>query len=74
MISPILTVWGDFVKSDFKSWKSSAIEKTIYNSVNVIYKYYKYTTRHPTLHVELNSVNSPSSLTMINTKILNWAI
>ena len=32
MISPILTynseVWGAFVKSDFKSWDSSAIEKT----------------------------------------------
>ena len=31
MISPILTynseVWGAFVKSDFKSWDSSAIEK-----------------------------------------------
>ena len=32
MISPILTynseVWGDFVKSDFKSWDNSGIEKT----------------------------------------------
>ena len=60
MISPILTynseVWGAFVKSDFKSWDSSAIEKTICNSVNVIYK---YITRHPTLLVELNSVNFP---------------
>ena len=32
MISPILTyngeVWGAFAKSDFKSWDSSAIEKT----------------------------------------------
>ena len=32
MISPILTynsdVWGAFVKSDFKSWDSSATEKT----------------------------------------------
>ena len=32
MISPILThnseVWGAFVKSDFKSWDSSGIEKT----------------------------------------------
>ena len=32
MISPILTynneVWGAFVKSDFKSWDSFAIEKT----------------------------------------------
>ena len=40
MISPILTynseVWGAFAKSDFKSWDSSAIEKLIYNSVNVI--------------------------------------
>ena len=40
MISPILIyhseVWGAFVKSDFKSWDSSAIEKLIYNSVNVI--------------------------------------
>ena len=63
MISPILTynseVWGAFVKSDFKSWDSSAIGKTIYYSVNVIYK---YITRQPTLLVELNSVNSPRSL------------
>ncbi|CAH3029237.1 unnamed protein product [Porites evermanni] len=54
MISPILTynseVWGAFVKSDFKSWDSSA-RKPIYNSVNAL-----------TLHVELNSVNSPRSL------------
>ena len=32
MISPILTynseVWGSFVKSDFKSWDNSGIEKT----------------------------------------------
>ena len=32
MISPILTynreVWGAFVKSDFRSWDSFAIEKT----------------------------------------------
>ena len=32
MISPILTynneVWGAFVKSDFNSWDSFAIEKT----------------------------------------------
>ena len=32
MISPILTynseVWGAFVKSDFKSWDNSGIEKT----------------------------------------------
>ena len=61
MISPILTynseVWGAFVKSDFKFWDSSAIKKkSICNSVNVIYK---YITRHPTLLVELNSINSP---------------
>ena len=60
IISPILTynseVWGAFVKSDFKSWDSSAIKKPICNSVNVIYK---YITRHPTLLVELNSVNFP---------------
>ena len=40
MISPILTynseVWGAYVKSDFKSWDSSAIEKLIYNFVNAI--------------------------------------
>ena len=54
MISPILTynseVWRAFVKSDFKSWDSSA-RKPIYNSVNAL-----------TLHVELNSVNSLRSL------------
>ena len=40
MISPILTynseVWGTFVKSDFKSWDNSPIEKAHYNSVNDI--------------------------------------
>ena len=40
MISPILTynseVWGAFVKSDFKSWDSSEIEKTHYTFVNGI--------------------------------------
>ena len=54
MISPILTynseVWSAFVKSDFKSWDSSA-RKPIYNAVNAL-----------GLHVELNSVNSPRSL------------
>ena len=54
MISRILPynseVWGAFVKSDFKSWNTSA-RKPIYNSVNAL-----------TLHVELNSVNSPKSL------------
>ena len=59
MISPILTynseVWDAFVKSDFKSWNRSAIENLIYNSINVIYK---FITRHPILHVELNWVNS----------------
>jgi len=60
MISPILTynseVWSAFVKSDFKSWESSA-RKPIYNSVNALI--YKYTlARLPALHVELNSVNS----------------
>ena len=61
MISPILTynseVWGAFVKSDFKSWDSSAIEKT---HLQFCKRYrYKYITRHPTLLVELNSVNFP---------------
>ena len=64
MISPLLTydseVWSAFVKSDFKSWDSSA-RKPIYNSVNALI--YKYTmARLPTLHVDLNSVNSPRSL------------
>ena len=40
MISPILTynseVWGAFVKSDFKSWDNSGIEKLIYTFVNDI--------------------------------------
>ena len=64
MISPILTynsdVWGAFVKSDFKSWDSSA-RKPIYDSVNTLI--YKYTlARLPRLHVQLNSVNFPRSL------------
>ena len=63
MISPILTynneVWGAFVKSDFNSWDSFAIEKTHLQLDCMIYK---YTTRHRTLHVELNSVNSPISV------------
>ena len=64
MISPLLTydseVWSAFVKSDFKSWDSSA-RKPIYNSVNTLI--YMYTlARLPTLHVELNSVNSPRSV------------
>ena len=64
MIPPILTynseVWSAFVKSDFKSWDSSA-RKPIYNSVNAMI--YRYTlARLSTLHVELNSVNSPRSL------------
>ena len=61
MISPIPTynseVWGAFVKSDSKSWDSSAIEKT---HLQFCKRYcYKYITRHPTLLVELNSVNFP---------------
>ena len=64
MISPILTynseVWGAFVKSDFKSWDSSA-RKPIYNSVNTLIYMYSL-ARLPTFHVELNSVNSPRSL------------
>ena len=40
MISPILTynieVWGAFVKPDFKSWDSSAIEKTPFEIVETL--------------------------------------
>ena len=40
MVPPILTynseVWGAFVKSDFKSWDNSGIEKLICTSVNDI--------------------------------------
>ena len=63
MISSILTynneLWGAFVKSDFNSWDSFAIEKT---QLRLDCRTYKYTTRHRTLHVGLNSVNSPRSL------------
>ena len=45
------------------------LRKPIYNSANAIYR---YTTRRPTLHVELNSVKSPSSITDINKKIVNY--
>ena len=42
MISPILTynseVWGTFVKSDFKSWKTLQSKKLIYYSLNDIWK------------------------------------
>ena len=60
MISPILTynseVWGAFVKSDFKSWDSSAIEKI---HLQFCKRYLQVQARHPTLLVELNSANSP---------------
>ena len=119
MISPILTynseVWGAFVKSDFKSWDSSAIEKNpfaihgpvvrgrtvfaggswdarsnprvatsvffflssffyplafyfLFSQLTLlasrdfcenVFLVYKYPTRHPTLLIELNSVNFP---------------
>ena len=73
MISPILTynseVWSTFVKSDFKSWDSSA-RKPIYNSVNALV--YKYTlARLSTLHVELNRGKFPKIID-INKKILNY--
>ena len=42
MISPILLynseIWGGYVKSDFKAWDGSQIEKHIYSFVNVILK------------------------------------
>ena len=58
-----------FLPFSFRFCPGTALQlrKPIYNSVNAIYK---YTTRHPTLHVELNSVNSPWTLTM-DEKMLN---
>ena len=44
------------------------LKKLIYNSVNVIYK---FITRHPILHVELNWVKFPLIIDT-NKKILNY--
>ena len=57
VILPILNYWFFAVLVQILSPGTALqLRKPIYNSVN---KIYKYTTRHPTLHVELNSVNSP---------------
>ena len=60
MISPILTynseVWGLLLNQILSPGTALQLKKPICNSVNVIYK---YITRHPTLLVELNSVNFP---------------
>ena len=70
MISPILTykneVWGAFVKPDFKSWDSFAIEKTIYNSTDL------------QVHNKASNIACRSELgkfpkiSYINKKILNY--
>ena len=60
MISPILTynseVWVLLLNQILSPGTALQLKKSICNSVNVIYK---YITRHPTLLVELNSVNFP---------------
>ena len=70
MISPILTynseVWGEFVKSDFKSWDKSGIEKT------------KLCKRYLEVHNKSSNVASRSELGRfpliidINNKKLNY--
>ena len=60
MISPILTynseVWGAFVKSDFKSWDNSEIEKT---HLHFCKRYLEvHITSRPMLHADLNLADS----------------
>ena len=72
MISPILTynseVWGAFVKSDFKSWDSSAIEKT----------HLQFCKRYLQVHNKASSIACRAELVKfpmiinINKKILNY--
>ena len=60
MISPILTynseVWGAFVKSDFKSWDSSAIAKT---HLQFCKRYLQVHNKASNIACKLNSVNFP---------------
>ena len=72
MISPILTfnieVWGAFVKSDFKSWDSSAIEKA----------HLKFCKRYLHVHNKASNIACGAELGKfpmiidINKKILNY--
>ena len=72
MISPILTdnneVWGAFVKSDFKSWDNSGIEKT----------YSHFRKRYLEVHNNSSNVACRSDLGRfpliidLNNKILNY--
>ena len=72
MISPILTynseVWGAFVKSDFKSWDSSAIEKT----------HLQFCKRYLQVHNKASNIACRAELGKfpmiidINKKILNY--
>ena len=72
MISPILTynseVWGAYVKSDFKSWDSSAIEKT----------HLQFCKRYLEVHNKASNIACRAELGKfpliidINKKILNY--
>ena len=72
MISPILTynseVWGTFVKSDFKSWGNSPIEKT----------HLQFCKRYLEVHNKASNMASRAELGKypiiidINKKILNY--
>ena len=74
MISPILTynseVWGAFVKSDFKSWDSSA-RKPIYNSVNALIYKYMHTGKASNIACTAELGKFPKIID-INKKILNY--
>ena len=55
MISPLLTynseMYSVYVKSDFKSWDSSQIEKT---HLQFCKRYLEVSNKHQIWHVELN--------------------
>ena len=74
MISPILTynseVWGAFVKSDFKSWDSSAIEKS---HLQFCKRYLQVHNKASNIACRAELVKFPMIIDM-NKKILNYLI
>ena len=66
MISPILLynseIWGGYVKSDFKAWDGSQIERT---HLQFCKRYLEVSKRLLMLHVELNLVDFLSLLPLI---------
>ena len=74
MISPILTynseVWGAFVKSDFKSWDSSAIEKS---HLQFCKRYLQVHSKASNIACRAELVKFPMIIDM-NKKILNYLI